>query len=195
MTEAGKTPGNRLSTTADRLKSSDNSYTHSLIRASEKPHRGFSSLVCQQPGSPGWPQQDRKWITLIQLFFIRSHNFLGQGIGLRRLVRKDRGFGLFIIFYFIRIRFDCPRDIQRIQKEEVFPVHPCGILPKARCRESPIFCSFFCRKIHTRKGFYEGLHLSQTSLKSEGSFHIPRLGMSFAVIRAMTDNHLKIGKK
>jgi len=57
------------------------------------PQRGYFSSTCQQPGSPGRPQQFRKYRILIQLFLMKSSIFFGQDISIRRFVKKDRGLG------------------------------------------------------------------------------------------------------
>ena len=78
--------------------------------SSFQPHRGWFSSVCQQPGSPGWPQQDWTCRILIQLFLRRSHNFFGHGMSTLRFVKKDRGFGLSIMIHFNHLNPNCPKN-------------------------------------------------------------------------------------
>jgi len=95
-----------------------------------QPHRGWFSSVCQQPGSPGWPQQDWKCRILTQLFLRRSHNFFGHGMLTLRFVKKDRGFGLSIMIHFNHLNPNCPTNwFGWIWKASVFPASRCGSIP------------------------------------------------------------------
>jgi hypothetical protein len=52
------------------------------------PDRGFSGAACQQPGSPGCPQQLCRFRTLIKLLRKTRYSFRCQGIGADMLVKK-----------------------------------------------------------------------------------------------------------
>jgi len=45
-------------------------------------------VVCQQPGSPGCPQQLWRFLTLMKLLRKTRYSFLCQGIGADMLVKK-----------------------------------------------------------------------------------------------------------
>jgi hypothetical protein len=59
------------------------------------PHRPVdSSSFCQQPGSPGWPQQLCPFRIFVALFLMRRESFLENGIGAFRFVKKSLALGL-----------------------------------------------------------------------------------------------------
>jgi len=58
-----------------------------------QPSPGLFSSPCQQPGSPGWPQQSWTFLNLIQLFLKRRWIFSRQGVSPRRFANNDRRLG------------------------------------------------------------------------------------------------------
>jgi len=54
------------------------------------------SATCQQPGSPGWPQQLLRVRSLIQLLRTSSRSLRCKGMGARIFVNTDFRLGLFL---------------------------------------------------------------------------------------------------
>jgi hypothetical protein len=52
---------------------------------------------CQQPGSPGCPQQFCRFTSLTVLFFISRESFFASGIGLERLLTTAFTLGFFFL--------------------------------------------------------------------------------------------------
>jgi len=66
-----------------------------IIQSGHQPDAGY--YYCQQPGSPGWPQQFFKFNSLKVLFFISIVSFFVSGIGLEILLTASLIFGFFFL--------------------------------------------------------------------------------------------------
>jgi hypothetical protein len=73
---------------------------------SSHPPDEFPSSFCQQPGSPGWPQQSFRFFSLVALFLRRSLIFSESGRGAERFVKKSLMFGLFCLCVCIPLDYD-----------------------------------------------------------------------------------------